>query len=107
MARSERRGSRGQSPQHAARHQAKSPVATLSEQQRAQVEELVAGVPALAASLRDAQPDGRDAMRSRLEAVRQVPEPVVLAFAERLGDLRGPQARDAADVAAALGELDP
>jgi tetratricopeptide (TPR) repeat protein len=106
MARTERRGPRGQSPHHAARHQAKAAVPTLSAPQQAQVEDLVAGVPELAASLRDALADGRDAMRARLEAVRQAPEPVALAFAERLGELRGTQARDAADVAAALGELD-
>jgi len=104
MARSERRGQRSHG-QGAGRHdRAEAP--TLDADQERQVAELLAGVPTLAASLREAAPEGRDALTARLVAVSDAPEPVALAFAMRLGDVRGPDARDAADVAQAMGELE-
>lgn len=104
MARSERRGQRSHG--HGAGHHERAEAPTLDADQERQVAELLAGVPALAESLRAAAPEGRDALTTRLVAVSDAPEPVALAFALRLGDVRGDAARDAADVAQAMGELE-
>jgi tetratricopeptide (TPR) repeat protein len=79
--------------------------ASLSDEQRAQVEALIAGLPRLAEQLRAATAEGRAALVAALAPVTGAPEPVALAFAARLGTLRGAEARMAADVAHALGEL--
>jgi tetratricopeptide (TPR) repeat protein len=76
----------------------------LSAEQEAQVAELLAAVPRLADGLREAAPEGRDAVAAQLAPVEAMPEPVQRAFAARLGDLRGPSGQAAADVAHALGE---
>src|SRR5579859_4827188 len=104
MARSERRGQRSHG--HGAGHHDRAEAPTLDADQERQVAELLAGVPALAESLRAAAPEGRDALTARLVAVSDAPEPVALVFALRLGDVRGDAARDAADVAQAMGELE-
>ncbi len=104
MARSERRGQRSHG--HGAGHHERDEAPTLDADQERQVAELLAGMPALAESLRAAAPEGHDALTARLVAVSDAPEPVALAFALRLGDVRGDAARDAADVAQAMGELE-
>ena len=114
MPRNDRRrpgGGRGQSAPApgTARHERERTSATkeprLTDEQRAQVESLIADLPALAEQLRAAAPEGRDALLAALTPVTQAPEPVALAFAARLGTVRGAEARDAADVAHTLGEL--
>ena len=77
----------------------------LSAEQEAQLDALTADLPALAERLRATVPQGRDALLAALAPVSQAPEPVAVAFAARLGTLRGSESRDAADVAHALGEL--
>lgn len=79
----------------------------LSEEQKAQVEALLAEVPALAAALHAAQSQGRGALLAALGSVTSTAEPVAAVFADRLGALSGEQARAAADVAHTLGELEP
>ncbi|HEX5957941.1 MAG TPA: hypothetical protein VFY92_04700, partial [Hyphomicrobiaceae bacterium] len=79
----------------------------MSDEQRTQVEALLAEAPALAAALHAAQPQGRGALLSALSSVTSAAEPVAVAFADRLGGLSGEQAHAAADVANALGELEP
>jgi tetratricopeptide (TPR) repeat protein len=79
----------------------------LTDEQQVAVNDLIARTPPLAAELRAAaQSGGRDALVATLEPLRQQDEPVMLAFASQLGSVRGSAARDAADVAQALGELD-
>jgi tetratricopeptide (TPR) repeat protein len=64
-------------------------------------------VPALAATLRAAAPEGRVALAGGLTPVAQAVELVAHAFALGLGDSKSATARDAADVAEAVGELEP
>src|SRR6185312_7177546 len=66
---------------------------------------LIARTSSLASELRAAQGDGRDALIGVLVPLDQQDEDVMLAFATHLGAVRGVEARDAADVAQALGEL--
>ncbi|MBF6590903.1 MAG: hypothetical protein IVW57_10305, partial [Ktedonobacterales bacterium] len=106
MARGERRTRHGHAGGHGA-ERSHHAVPQLTDDQRAAVEALVGEVSALAQALRQAQSDGRAALAAQLERVEQVEEPVALAFAIRLGELRGEQGTDAANVAAALGELEP
>lgn len=103
MARSDRRGQH----KHGAGHDTGQAALSLTGEQRAQVEALVAGTAALAAALRDAASDGRDSMLAALADVESALEPVALAYAERLGQMREAEGRAAADVAQALGELSP
>lgn len=77
----------------------------LSEDQEAAVERLLASVPMLAGALRAAPPADRAALAASLAPVDAAGEEVARAFASRLGDVRGPQAAAAAEVANALGEL--
>ena len=79
----------------------------LTEAQSAALTALLGELPALAAALRAAQHGGRPALAAALGRVEQLEEPVALAFALRLGAVRGAGANDAADVAQAMGELDP
>lgn len=104
MARTERGGQHhGHArPQSGARKATETP---LTSEQADQLEALRADMPALAASLRAAAPEGRDAVHALLAPIEDAPEPVALAYAAALGDLRGQAGRDAADVAEALGEL--
>ena len=78
---------------------------TLTPAQEADVARLLESVPALAQDLRAAAADGRDAVATRLAAIENEDVPVRRAFAVRLGDVRGPDARQAVEVAHALGEL--
>jgi tetratricopeptide (TPR) repeat protein len=96
-------------PQHAARGRAgrREAPPELTAEQRAELDALVAQVPATGAGLRAARSEGRAAMIARLAPVAAAGEPVAHAFARALGDLRGERARDAADIAAVLGEADP
>jgi tetratricopeptide (TPR) repeat protein len=79
----------------------------LSAAQEAAVAALLAGIPQLAEALMAAGPQGRDAVVDELAPIHAADEPVQRAFATRLGDVRGAQARAAAEVANALGELTP
>ncbi|WIG59774.1 MAG: hypothetical protein OJF49_002521 [Ktedonobacterales bacterium] len=79
----------------------------LTAEQAAQVDTLLAEVPALAQSLHAAHPAGRDALLAALAPVRMAAEPVAQVFAARLEKLRATAGQDAADVSQAVGELDP
>ena len=78
----------------------------LTEQQRAEVAALLDGIPALAQSLRAAVHDGREGVRVALAPIANSAEMIARVVARDLGDIRDVRARDAADVAAAVGELD-
>lgn len=77
----------------------------MTEAQEAETRALLERVPDLAGALRAAQAEGRDAQAQRLAPVVAADEAVQLVFAARLGDVRGPEATAAAEVALALGEL--
>jgi tetratricopeptide (TPR) repeat protein len=79
----------------------------LSPDQEAAVAALLADMPRLAEALVAAGLQGRDAVGAALAPVEAAAEPVQRAFAARLGDIRGPLAHAAAEVAHALGELHP
>ncbi len=81
----------------------------LTQTQRTQVETLLGQTSALAQALHDASAN-RAAQTARLEhavGAAAVDDSVAQAYAERLGHVRGAEAGAAADVALALGELDP
>jgi tetratricopeptide (TPR) repeat protein len=78
---------------------------TLTPAQEAELAQLLATVPALAQDLLAAAPEGRDAIANQLAPVENAEAPVRRAFGARLGELRGPEARQAVEVAHALGEL--
>jgi tetratricopeptide (TPR) repeat protein len=78
----------------------------LTVEQQTQVDTLAGSTAALAGAVRAASTDGRPALIAALTPIKQAPNPVAEAYATRLGDVRGRGARDAADVAHALGELD-
>lgn len=101
MARSDRRGQH----KHAAGHGAGQSAPPLSAEQQGRVETLIAETDALAEALRAATPEGRAAIQNVLAGVESVPEPVAVSYAERMGEMRGDEARNAVDVAQALGEL--
>lgn len=103
MARGDRRGQH----RHGTGHGAGQSAPALTSEQQSQVEALVAGTSALAETLRAAAPSGRDAVLAALASVESHEEPVALAYAERLGQLRDDQGQSAADVAQALGDLSP
>jgi tetratricopeptide (TPR) repeat protein len=77
----------------------------LTEEQQSALDALLGEIPALAQALRAAEPGGREALAAQLERIEGQSEPVALAFMTRLGTMRGPEARDAADIAQAVGEL--
>lgn len=80
----------------------------LTQTQRTQVETLLAQTPALAQALHAA--GDHAALTARLEqatGAAAVDGAVAQAYAERLGHVRGADADAAAEVALALGELDP
>lgn len=109
MAKHERRthgaGGARRQPEREQPRQRDAQTAGLSQDQEAAVETLLANLPATAAALRAAGPEGRDAVAAQLAPVDAAEEPVQQAFAARLGEARGPRATDAAEVANALGEL--
>jgi tetratricopeptide (TPR) repeat protein len=78
---------------------------TLSAAQEAEVARLLTTIPALAQDLLAAANDGRDAIAARLMPIESADAAVRLAFAARLGEIRGPEARQAVEVAHALGEV--
>jgi tetratricopeptide (TPR) repeat protein len=82
-----------------------TPTPALSGPQQAALDALLARVPVLADALRAAYPAGRVALIQALAPVEQAEQPVRQSFAMRLGDVRGPAAASAAEVANALGEL--
>lgn len=104
MARSDRR-----TPQQRAKKQgsaqghAEAP--PLTGEQRDALKQLTGRTASLAKGLRDAQSGGRDALIEALAPLDQEDEAVALAYAAHLATVRGAEARDAADVAQALGEL--
>ena len=77
----------------------------LTQTQRNQIEALWTQTGELVEALRSAQGD-RAAQERRLTQALGDDEAVAQAYAERLGDVRGAAASDAADVALAIGELD-
>ncbi len=97
----------GQAAHGAAGRRERETAPPLTTDQQAELQALLAQVPAIASGLRAAQSGGRAAMLDRLAPIAAVAEPVARAFARRLGEQRGVPAQDAADVAAALGEADP
>jgi len=107
MARSDRRGQQKHGAGHGAHHGDAPGTTSLTEAQQAQLTSLVEGVPALAQSIRGAVAQGRDAILEALAPVTDADETVALAFTNRLGELRGAEAQDAADVAQVLGDLEP
>ncbi|HEX6819510.1 MAG TPA: tetratricopeptide repeat protein [Ktedonobacterales bacterium] len=107
MAKSGRRGQQHHTnarPHHGAQKSSEALPAFTAEQS-AQLNALQETEAALAAALRSAAPEGRDALTAALAPVESAPEPVALAYADALGERRGETGRDAADVAEALGEL--
>ncbi|MGH2485245.1 MAG: hypothetical protein ACRDHE_04440, partial [Ktedonobacterales bacterium] len=105
MTRSERRGQHGHARAQHSGHRAPETLSALTTDQAAQLDALRAQTPSLAAALRDAADAGRDALATLLAPIETAEEAVALAYADALGESRGPRARDAADVAEALGEL--
>lgn len=107
MARSDRRGQQkhdgGHGPGH---HEAPQPSA-LTEAQQARLASLVTEVPDLARAVREAISAGRAAVLHQLAPVTGADVTVARALAVRLGEARGASAQDAADIAQALGELEP
>lgn len=85
-------------------HPADQPAA-LTGAQEAEVQTLLARVPALAEALRNTPAEDLAALSTQLAPIEAADESVQHAFATRLGDVRGPQASAAAEVANALGEL--
>lgn len=106
MARDDRRAQQGRSGKQGASSHTHEAAPTLTDEQREALGALVAQVPTLAQTLREAQAAGRGSIASQLAPITHAPEPVALAFAMQLGDVRGAGAGDAADVATALGELE-
>ncbi|HEU5349211.1 MAG TPA: hypothetical protein VFU63_11430 [Ktedonobacterales bacterium] len=104
MARSDRRNpQRSQKQAGGARDRAE--LAALTDTQQSALNDLTARTASLAGELRAAQNEGRDALIATLAPLDQQDEAVMVAFAAHLGTVRGPAARDAADIAQALGEL--
>ena len=103
------RGDRGSKPgAHGGKQPSRQSVGVpLSDEQQAEVNVLLDTVPTLAHSLRSAVSDGRERILAVLAPLTDAAEPVALTVAQRLGDIRGVAARDASDVAAVVGELDP
>ncbi len=106
------RGDRGNKPRthgggQSSRHPATPESVQLTEQERAAVSAHLDDLAALAEALRVAAPQGREALLTALAPFSDAAEPVALAVAQGLGTVRGPRARDAADIAAAVGELEP
>jgi tetratricopeptide (TPR) repeat protein len=106
MARSDRR-----SPQHKARKQSggardRAEIPALNDAQQSKLADLIARNATLASELRAAQSGGRDALAAVLAPLDQQDEAAMVAYAASLGAVRGPEGRDAADIAQALGELD-
>jgi tetratricopeptide (TPR) repeat protein len=103
MARSDRRR---QQKHGAQRHEPREQTQLTTEQQT-QVESLLTEISTLAQALRAAAPSGEAALRVQLAPITDAPEPVARTYAARLGDARGPAAREAAEVAHALSEWEP
>lgn len=78
----------------------------LTQTQRNQLDTLTRQTAALAQRLTTANGD-RQALAEQVRAALGEDEEVAEAYAERLGDARGEEAGAAADVALAIGELDP
>lgn len=107
MARGDRPIHAGQAEYGSAHAHGQAAQASLTEEQRAALDTLLGALGPLARALRAAQHDGREAISGQLSRVADEAEPVALAFATHLGTVRGPSATDAADVATAMGELEP
>lgn len=108
MAKSGRRGQQHHThtrPQHGAQKSSEA-LPALTDEQTAQLDALQSDITPLAEALRQAAPEGREALMTALTPIASAPESVALAYAESLGERRGEAGRDAADVAEALGELD-
>ncbi|MGO8946800.1 MAG: tetratricopeptide repeat protein [Ktedonobacterales bacterium] len=86
---------------------AQAGLADLDEEQRKSVDALLDDLHEMAESLRSTAKSDRTPELALLAAVLAAPEPVAMAFVQRLGAIRGTSARDAIEVAQALGELEP
>lgn len=104
MARQDRHKARGRAAGHKVQQ---GPRPELDESQRVRVDALLADLPALAQALREGAAQGREGIVEALSPVSILAEAGALTLAMRLGDVRGAHGRDAADVAQAVGELDP
>lgn len=107
MTRNDRRGRQKRDGRHESQDRTTPQAQALTDAQQSRLAALIAEIPALASSIRDAVSGGRDAVLDQLGPITDADEAVALAFTDRLGALRGDQARDAADVAQALGDLEP
>lgn len=106
MAREKQRGQHRHEAQRTASQRGREASAQLSAEQQAQLDAQLSALGTLAQALRDAQAESREAIAAKLGIVSALPDELALAFAQRLGQQRGPITRDAADVAQAIGELD-
>ncbi|MGZ6389837.1 MAG: tetratricopeptide repeat protein [Ktedonobacterales bacterium] len=106
MVREKRRGQHRHEARRTTSEREREASAQLSAEQQAQIAAQLGALGTLAETLREAQAAGREALVAKLDPVRALPNDVALTFAQRLGDQRGSTARDAADVAQAIGELD-
>jgi tetratricopeptide (TPR) repeat protein len=104
MARSNRRTPQQRAGKQTGAHD-RAGIAPLTDTQQQALDDLQARTGRLAEELRAAQSGGRDAMIDVLAPLDQQDETVMVAYATHLGAVRGTAARDAADVAQALGEL--
>ncbi len=105
MARNDRRPPHGRPAGPGAGHDVQS-TSPLTDQQRAQVDALLSQLPDMAEHLRAVRNGDREDFSAPLAPVTDADEEVALAFAIRLGELRSADARNAIDVAQAIGELD-
>ncbi|HEX8037448.1 MAG TPA: hypothetical protein VF510_26580, partial [Ktedonobacterales bacterium] len=106
MAREKRRGQHRHEARRTTPQREREAKVQLSAEQQAQIEAQIGALGTLAEMLREAQAEGREAVVGKLDPIRTLSDDVALTFAQRLGEQRGSTARDAADVAQAIGELD-
>jgi tetratricopeptide (TPR) repeat protein len=105
MARSDQRNAQQRTRKQAGGARDRAGLAPLTAEQQQALGDLVGRTSALADELRRAQSGGRAALITALSPLDAQDEPVMAAYASQLGTVRGADARDAADVAQALGEL--
>ena len=106
MAREKRRGQHRNEAQRRVTQRERDALSQLSAEQHVQIDAQIGALNTVAQALRQAQSEGREAIIAKLDAILALPDELAFAFAQQLGNQRGPSARDAADVAQALGELD-
>jgi|SRR5579871_1545370 tetratricopeptide (TPR) repeat protein len=107
MARSERHNHQGHDGPARSGQEHRQAKTGLDTAQQAALNGLLARISEIAQALRAAPANDRQALAAGLDPVATAAEPVAVAFAQQLGAMRGPGARDAIEVAQAVGELDP